>query len=163
MLLDAISQVTGVPSQFTQIGYDGNDFQKIDDYPIGTHALELYDSAVVSNFLDTFGRNERDITCECERSNTPSIVQVLHINNGTTINERLHDENSCVSRALAEPFDWDRVIRDAYLLTLARQPTPHEQQRLLAEFHGAEDVARRELVEDLYWSLMSTREFLFNH
>ena len=53
--LDAISQVTGVPSQFTQIGYDGNDFQNIYDYPIGTHALELYDSAVVSNFLDTFG------------------------------------------------------------------------------------------------------------
>ena len=102
VLLDAISQVTGVPSQFTQIGYDGNDFQKTDEYPLGTQALQLHDSAIVSDFLDTFGRNERDITCECERSNTPSVVQVLHISNGTTINDRLKDTNSCVTRALAE-------------------------------------------------------------
>ena len=72
VLLDAIAQVSEVPTEFTQIGFDGADFQKTTDYPIGTRAIQLADSAVVSNFLKTFGRNERDITCECERSNTPS-------------------------------------------------------------------------------------------
>ncbi len=118
VMLDAISQVTGIPSQFTQIGYDGNDFQKIDDYPVGTRPLELYDSAIVSDFLDTFGRNERDITCECERSNTPSIVQVLHLSNGQTINDRLRDASSCVTRTLSESLDWTRIVNDAYMRTL---------------------------------------------
>jgi hypothetical protein len=163
VLLDAISQVTGVPSQFTQIGYDGNDFQATDQYPVGTRALELHDSAVVSEFLETFGRNDRDITCECERSNTPSIVQVLHISNGTTINERLKDEQSCVASALAGPLNWERIIDEAYVRTLSRRPTPEEMEKLTAECSVAQDADARQLVEDLYWSLMSSREFLFNH
>ena len=100
VLLDAIAQVTDVPSRFVQIGYDGNDVEKTNEYPIGTRAIELYDSAVVSSFLTTFGRNERDITCECERSNTPSIVQVLHLSNGTTINDRLKAENKLCATSI---------------------------------------------------------------
>ena len=48
-------------------------------------------------------------------------------------------------------------------ISLARKPTLDEQQRLLAELPANEDAEPRELVEDLYWSLMSSREFLFNH
>ena len=79
----------------------------------------LYDSAVVSSFLETFGRNERDITCECERSNTPSIVQVLHINNGVTINERLQDRDSCVARALAGSVRLEAIIETPICAVLA--------------------------------------------
>src|SRR3954470_1741994 len=77
--LDAISQVTGVPTEFTQIEYPGSDFEKTEFYPKGTRALQLYDSAVVSPFLRRFGRNQRVITCQCERSNEPSLVQALHV------------------------------------------------------------------------------------
>jgi len=164
VLLDAISLATDVPTEFTQIGYDGNDFEKTTAYPMGTRAIQLADSAVVSNFLKTFGRNERDITCECERSNTPSMVQVLHISNGVTINQRLAAETGCVSRALAADRAVAELITDAYLRTLARLPEA-------AELHALEEVMsqagdgqeRRELLEDLYWGLMSSREFLFNH
>ena len=162
VLLDAIAQVSGVPSQFTQIGYDGADFQKTAAYPRGTRAIQLQDSAVVSNFLKTFGRNERDITCECERSNTPSMVQVLHINNGVTINDRLRDKDSCIAQAMSEP-DVHQTIRQAYLRTLSRQPTDNERTRLAALITAADHEDRRELYEDLFWSIMSSREFLFNH
>lgn len=162
VMLDAISQATGVPSEFAQIGYDGNDFQATSEYPRGTRAIELHDSAVVSRFLETFGRNERDITCECERSNTPSIVQVLHINNGTTINDRLRDEKSCVARAISDDLSWAEIIDQAYLRTLCRRPSVEQRRQLESEL-STSNVERRVLIEDLYWSLMSTREFLFNH
>ena len=164
VLLDAISQVTRVPSEFTRIQYDGNDFQDTSEYPKGTRAIQLYDSAVASDFLATFGRNDRDITCECERSNTPSMVQVLHINNGTTINARLQNDNSCVQQALQGADDPNLLIHQAYLRTLARSPTSQEQQSLLAIWNECQDDDQRQtFVEDLYWSIMSSREFLFNH
>ncbi len=162
VLLDAIAQVSDVPTEFTQIGFKGADFQNTTDYPIGTRAIQLADSAVVSNFLKTFGRNERDITCECERSNTPSIVQVLHINNGVTINDRLAAEKSCVSTAIADRRGAKEVVNEAYLKALSRPPTDEESERLVALIaNGGDD--RRELLEDLYWSILSSREFLFNH
>jgi hypothetical protein len=162
VLLDAIAQVSEVPTKFTQIGYDGNDFSDTTEYPLGTRAIQLRDSAVVSNFLKTFGRNERDITCECERSSTPSMVQVLHINNGVTINDRLAARESCVARAIPRT-DVAAVINDAYLRTLSRTPTESERTALLELISADDQSARGELLEDLYWSILSSREFLFNH
>ncbi len=163
VLLDAISQVTEVPTKFTQIGYDGNDFQNTSDYPLGTRAIQLHDSAVVSEFLKSFGRNERDITCECERSDTPSLVQVLHISNGVTINERLREPSSCVQKSVANELEMTEVIDRAFVSTLSRMPTQQEVERLSEMIQDTPADQRVVAFEDLYWSIMSTREFLFNH
>ncbi|MFO0912135.1 MAG: DUF1549 and DUF1553 domain-containing protein [Pirellulales bacterium] len=163
VLLDAIAQVTEVPSEFTQIGYDGSDVEQTTRYPMGTRAIQLADSAVVSNFLKAFGRNERDITCECERSNTPSLVQVLHISNGTTINDRLENPRSCVSRWAGDQRPWPEIVRSIYLRSLGRLPTEAEESGLLSELESVPAEQRREAIEDLYWSVLSSREFLFNH
>ena len=163
VLLDAIAQVSDVPTEFTQIGFDGADFQNTDDYPVGTRAIQLADSAVVSNFLKTFGRNERDITCECERSNTPSIVQVLHINNGVTINDRLAAENSCVAKAIETQSEAAAIVTNAYMKALCREPSENELSNLTELLSASDGTDRRQLIEDLYWSVLSSREFLFNH
>ena len=68
VLHDAIVQVTQVPTKFDTIAFPGGDVQKTDFYPLGTRAVQLYDSAVENYFLQTFGRNPRRIVCECERS-----------------------------------------------------------------------------------------------
>ncbi len=166
VLLDAVSDVTQVPTEFNKIVHDGADVKKTDEYPLGTRAIELYDSAVLSQFLSSFGRNKRDIVCECERSNKPSMVQVLHIANGTTINEKLKSTSSCVAKALEmelAPESNAQIIDQAYLRTLSRPPTESERAQVLAVFSEADPSARREVIEDLYWSLMSSREFLFQH
>jgi len=163
VLLDAISQVSEVPSEFNQIAFDGADFTETKEYPIGTRAIQLYDSAVHSPFLKTFGRNERDITCECERTSVPSLVQVLHINNGDTINKSLRDEKSCVAKALASEKDDPTLIDEAFLRTLSRWPTKHEKDSLLSVMAESKDAEHRVLIEDLYWSILSSREFIFNH
>lgn len=163
VLLDAISQVTEVPSRFEQIAFPGGDKKKTDFYPVGTRALQLYDSAVESHFLRTFGRNQRMITCECERSDEPSMVQVLHISNGDTINEKLGDKNSRVARLIDADISPAAIIDDAYLACLARYPTDQEKKGLLKIMADADDADRRIVVEDLFWSLLSSREFIFNH
>jgi hypothetical protein len=88
---------------------------------------------------------------------------VLHISNGTTINERLRQDSSCIARAVQASASWEQVLEEAFLKTLCRAPSEREQHELLAEFQSATDAERRVLLEDLYWSLMSSREFLFNH
>jgi len=163
VLHDAIGQVTEVPGKFTRIASDGGGSEETKEYPEGTRAIELYDSAVVAPFLKTFGRNERNITCECERSNTPSLVQILHINNGDTMNKRLQDENSCIAKAIASGDDDEAVLEKAFLRTLSRRPQAEEKEELLKFLQGANEEDRRGLIEDLYWGIMSSREFLFNH
>jgi hypothetical protein len=162
VLLDAISQVTEVPTEFNEIAYPGADKQKTDFYPKGTRALQLYDSAVASYFLNTFGRNERLITCECERSNEPSLVQVLHLSNGDTINQKLKVKGNRLDKLLEAGLDDRKLVEEAYLLTLSRFPTEQESQQLGAVLHDAAEADRREVLEDLFWSLMTSREFLFH-
>lgn len=162
VMLDAISDVTDVPTEFKHVLYDGADVQETKEYPLGTRAIQLYDSAVKSKFLSTFGRNKRDIVCECERSNKPSMVQVLHISNGETINDKLSAENSCVSKQIEEDVVPEEIIVTAYLKALSRKPTDAELEKVKEVFADITQEQRREAIEDLYWSLMSSREFLFH-
>jgi len=88
---------------------------------------------------------------------------VLHISNGDTVNERLREEKSCVGKAIAESMSNQKIIDDAFLKALSRKPTPNEVKQLLPLMENAKEEERREVMEDLYWGLMSSREFLFNH
>jgi hypothetical protein len=161
--LDAISQVTAVPSEFSQIEYPGSDFEKTSFYTKGTRALQLYDSAVVSRFLRTFGRNQRVITCQCERSNEPSLVQALHISNGDTILKKLEAKDGKIESLLTSKLPNYRIVEDLYLSALSRYPTDREMTSLLSTMNGATAKDRRAVLEDVYWAVLSSREFLFNH
>lgn len=163
VMLDAISQVTDVPTEFTEIAFSGADKQKTDFYPKGTRALQLYDSAVASYFLKTFGRNDRQITCECERSDEPSMVQVLHISNGDTLNNKLQAKEGRVEKLVSSDSPNYAIIEQAYLMSVARYPTDNEMQDLLTVMNSTPADQRRIVIEDLLWSLLSSREFLFNH
>ena len=162
ILHDAVVQVTGTPSDFLKTELPGADFKETKFYAKGTRAIQLYDSTVVNQFLKTFGRNQRRITCECERSDEPSIVQVLHINNGETLNPKLSEKGSNVDR-WTEQFELNprELIRNAYLSTLSREPTLSEQDGFEKEIFAISSDEHRVVIEDLMWSLMSSREFLF--
>lgn len=163
VLYDGIADVTGVRSGFDMVELKDGSTTKTEFYEEGTRALELYDSAVKNYFLKTFGRNEREITCECERSNQPSMVQALHLANGDTLNDSLASEKSVVTALLATEQSDSQRIEQAYLATLSRKPTDHERDGLLALLAGSDEKERRAAYEDLFWALMTSREFLFQH
>nr|MBA3354101.1 DUF1553 domain-containing protein [Blastocatellia bacterium] len=158
VLLDAVSQATLAPTKFG-------------DKPLGTRALQLPDVKVASYFLDTFGRPDRLQTCECERSDMPSMKQVLNLMNGDTVNEKLSrvpDEkqgfiDNRVGQALNADLSNEEIVEEAYLATLCRRPAEEEQARLLAVLAETPADARRVAIEDLYWGLLTSKEFLFQH
>ncbi len=125
--------------------------------------MQLPDSNVDSYFLKSFGRPQRVLTCECERTNEPSMVQVLHITNGDTINQKLAAKGSRVEQLLAAKTPDDKIVEEAFLSALSRPPTEAEKQQLVSELGQAPAAEKRAAVEDLYWSLLSSKEFLFNH
>jgi|694.fasta_scaffold00180_26 hypothetical protein len=170
VLHDAVVKVTEVPTTFDNIDFSGADKQPTAFYPLGTKALGLYDSAVSNSFLQIFGRHQRQITCDCQRSDQPTVVQALHWNNGNTLNDKLSHKESIVSRWIDQQLTADQVIQQAYLCALSRPPTQSEHQQVLTALAAANqdsgqasDVAVREVYEDLLWSLMSSREFLLAH
>ncbi len=163
VLLDGFSQVTDVPTEFKKIEFPGADIRDTDFYPDGTKALQLYDSAVASYFLKTFGRNSRVITCECERSNEPSLIQVLHIANGDTLNDKLAAKGNRLEKWIDEKMSPEEIVDEVYFRALARKPTKRERTDLAKELTQASEEEYRLVLEDIVWGVLSSREFLFNH
>jgi hypothetical protein len=167
VVLDAYAQVTGVPTAFNQIqvGSSGG-VAKTTSYPVGTRALQRPDPLVVSQFLDSFGRPERNQTCSCERQQDSTVGQALHLNNGKTLNDKLRDKRSRLETWIKEKIGDDEAVRRIYLLALSREPTEAERARftrLMAEAARDPQTSRREILEDLFWAVLTGREFLFNH
>jgi len=150
VLLDTLSQATGAPTQFK-------------GYPEGWRAIQLPDSNVDSYFLKSFGRPDREKTCECERTAEPSVTQVLHISNGDTLNKKLTAKGNRLEKLLAEKMPSEKIVEEIYLSALCRFPTDAEKQKMTKAFEGAEEKERRQVLEDIYWAVLSSREFLFNH
>ncbi len=163
VMLDAISQVTAVPTPFRMDKRNANRGLG-DAYPMGYRALQLPDSNTASYFLNSFGRPDRVQTCDCERTNEPSMAQALHIANGDTLNKKLADPNSRLTKLLASNPPDAQLIDEAYWLTVSRPPTEPEKSgmlKLLADAKTPDE--KRTALEDAFWSLMSAREFFFNH
>jgi hypothetical protein len=163
VMLDASSQVTAVPTAFNMDKRNANRGVGA-SYPMGYRALQLPDSNTISYFLSSFGRPDRVQTCDCERTNEPSMAQALHIANGDTLNKKLATQDNRVTELLASGKPDAAITEDAYLVALSRFPTEKEKTgviRLLAAATSPED--KRATLEDVFWGLMSSREFLFNH
>ena len=160
VLLDAIAQVTEVPTDFKAATPDSR--KPGAAIPSIKRALKLPDSYVDSYFLETFGKPERLITCECERSSEPSMTQVLHLYNGETVNKKLAAPGSAAERA-SEMTDDHGLLDRVYLAAFSREPNRQEREALVGELSAAKGDERRQAVEDVYWSVLTSREFLFNH
>jgi hypothetical protein len=167
VVLDAYSDVVGVPTMFQvqSLGPTGG-VKNTGDYPAGTRAMQLPDSLLVSRFLDAFGRAERSVTCSCEQSADPTVGQALHLNNGQTLNDKLRDPKSRASAWLAGKLSDAEVVDRLFALALGRPPTAAERaefEAVLADGAKGGDAARREAVEDVFWAVLTGKEFLFNH
>jgi hypothetical protein len=153
VILDAFSQVTGVPEDFG-------------GYPRGTRAMQLRDTQIESYFLSVFGRPERVLTSSSERMQDPTLPQALHTINGETLNNKLMADEGLIARMVAGGRSNDDVLTELYWSALSRPPSSRERAAILARLgdeRAVEPAARRRSLEDLAWAVLTSTEFLFAH
>ncbi|MCI0431664.1 MAG: DUF1549 and DUF1553 domain-containing protein, partial [Rhodospirillales bacterium] len=149
VLLDAISQATGVAEKFN-------------GFPDGYRAIQIWDNRMPSYFFRIFGRPVRASTCECERSNEPSIAQALHLMNSKEIAAKISAREGVARRLANSKKSPKEIIEELYLGTLSRFPSEKEESVMLRYFTEA-GADRRAAVEDVLWGLLNTRSFVYNH
>lgn len=149
VLLDAVSQVTGIKEKFHGV-------------PAGSRAIQLWDSQVQHYFLKLFGRPARVSACECERAVGASMAQALHLMNSPQLESKLNHAGGQIARMTGRQKNDASLVRELYLTVFSRLPSDTEQERA-EQYLGSRRFQRQKAAEDLVWAMMNSVEFIFNH
>jgi hypothetical protein len=156
VLLDALGQASGARVRFRGL-------------PAGMRATQL--SGVQSKgdkrpspadqFLQRFGKPERLLSCDCERSDDVTLSQAFQLITGETVNKAANLAGKRLSDLLREGRPASTLVDDCYLAALCRYPTARE--RVATESILQRTDKQREAFEDLLAALLSSKEFLLRH
>jgi hypothetical protein len=147
VLLDAITQVTTTSNKFPGL-------------PSGARAVQIANGNTSTYFLTTFGRAKRETVCSCEVKMEPNLSQALHMLNGDTVNAKI-TQGGLVTTRLGEEVPHEKIIEEIYIRCMTRKPTEKELTNLM-ELVGQEEN-KQQALEDVFWALLNSREFVFNH
>jgi hypothetical protein len=147
VMLDCINLVTANQEKFPGL-------------PVGARAVHIADGNTSTYFLTTFGRAKRESVCACEVKMEPNLSQALHLINGETSNAKIRQGGLIPSMLQSGKTPTD-VITEIYVRCFSRKPTEGELAKLLELTAGQENP--QEVLEDIFWSILNSREFLFNH
>ncbi|RLS45484.1 MAG: DUF1549 domain-containing protein, partial [Planctomycetota bacterium] len=146
-MLDILSQVTNTKDKFPRL-------------PLGARAVQIADGATSNYFLTTFGRATRETACSCEVKMEPTLSQALHLMNGDTSNAKIQ-QGGILDAMLKEKLPPEQIVEKLYIRCLSRKPLPEEAEALKPLFAEGSDVKKS--LDDVFWALLNSREFLFNH
>ncbi len=146
-VLDIISTVTDTKDKFRGL-------------PVGARAVQIADGTTSDYFLTTFGRATRETACSCEVKMEPTLSQALHLMNGDTVNNKIQ-QGGVLAQLKEQGLDPMASVENLYIRTLCRKPTEEEKTALAPLF--AEGSNPDQSLIDVFWALLNSREFLFNH
>jgi hypothetical protein len=129
-------------------------------YPVGVRAVQLPDPSLRSYFLTMFGRSERVTACACERSGEVTMPQLLHLQNGDSVVNKIKAGDGRLARLFKDKRTDDQIIDELFLATLSRPATPEQRDRIKKSLA---DDNRDDVLRDLFWALLNSKEFAFNH
>src|SRR5262249_46796640 len=109
-------------------------------------------------FLQTFGKPDRLLSCECERSEDATLNQAFQLITGELVNRSLSEPKNRLSRLMEAKKTDKEVIKELYLATLSRMPNQQELEQQTLTMSKGHD--RRAAIEDLLWGLLNSKEFL---
>jgi len=148
VLLDVLALQTGTPEKFKGL-------------PLGARAVQIADGNVSNYFLTTFGRATRATVCSCEVKLEPNLSQALHLINGEMTHQRVRRGNM-VGKWSGEGKSPGEIVTLIYRRALCRPPSALEVDALLKGL--PEDAKERKaFLEDVFWAVLNSKEFVFNH
>ncbi len=152
-MADALAQATDVPNVFTNDIRRGRGSER--------RAIDVTDPTSSNQILDAFGRCPRTSACAAAPKPTLSVGQALLLIGGDIIENKVENLNGYLASARKLELEPEELVENLYLRTICRPPTPEEVSRWAAELKQA--GSRPEVAEDLFWALLNSREFAFNH
>ncbi len=147
VLLDVLAQVTETRTTFPGL-------------PTGGRAVQVADGRTTNYFLTTFGRATREDVCTCAVRMDPSLSQALHLLNGDAANDRIA-QGKLVPRLLSDGMTPTAIVDELFARCYCRLPNERERQETIAMVLQAPD--RKQALEDVFWALLNSPEFVFNH
>ncbi|MBC7967552.1 MAG: DUF1553 domain-containing protein [Fuerstia sp.] len=145
---DAVDQACGTHTRFGGISDNAR-------------AVDLPHEGFGSYFLDTFDRPQRVTGCECERSAGATLAQVLLLANSDEIENKLADDSGRIAQMIKQERPIPEAIADLYLTAYSRNPTESETSKTIEFVQAQED--KRKALEDVLWTILNSKEFMFNH
>lgn len=157
-LLDAIGAATGVPTKYPGLA-------------LGEPASAIANGRSGVRFLDVFGRPARESACLCDRREEPTLGQTLHLVNGDTTAGKVAAKEGRLARLLAAELSDDARMDELWLASYARLPRADERAHvaeLLASAASEPDTKKRAAAvravwQDVFWAMLNSHEFLFQH
>jgi hypothetical protein len=148
VLLDCITQATGTKDKFRGL-------------PLGARAVEIADGSTSDYFLTTFGRATRETVCSCEVKMDPNLSQALSMINGSTVHQKVAN-SPVVNDMFKDGKTPQQMVVELYIRCLGRTPSEGEMGSLSAQIAQAGNDKQKVIV-DLFWALLNSQEFVFNH
>ena len=148
VMLDTLTQVTETQNKFQGL-------------PKGARAVQIADGNVTNYFLRTFGRAERTTVCSCEVKMDPNLGQALHLMNGDITSKRI-SEGDLVKSMLTANKSPEEIVTRLYQRCFTRLPKAEELKPIVDSI-AAEPKEAQAILEDLFWALLNSKEFMFNH
>jgi hypothetical protein len=151
VLFDAVNQVTGAPATFPGLPADKH---------APARAIMLPDESFASYFLDVFGRPQRLSACECERITEANLAQVLHLLNSDEVQNKLARNGGRAEQLAKDPRPDADKVEEMFLWAVGRPPSAAQLQAAMNIIERSAGK-RRQAYEDILWSLLNTKEFIF--
>jgi hypothetical protein len=94
----------------------------------------------------------------------PSLSQALHLLNGDVTHNRIKQGRLIPTMMKTEGQTHGKTIENIYQRTLCRKPSDAEAKPLLAMLDKEEKPEEQTaILEDVFWALLNSKEFIFNH